>query len=249
MSASTPVPAIPDKLQAMHLVPTLAKLYELLIRPEQVVELRALEVKPKYGKPYTESGYFEGTKLRELASAAYRLTRQAKGVYFSLNPVDPSLLARRKNRTELAKPGETTTDADILRRQWLLVDADPVRKSGISASDEEKRHALDTILEVREFLRARDWSEPILSDSGNGYHLLFPIDLPANDHGLVQRVLKALAQKFDDNYVKIDQQVFNPARICKLPGTLARKGDSIPSRPHRQACILEAPSLCMPSNS
>jgi len=27
--------------------------------------------------------------------------------------------------------------------------------------------------------------------------------------------------------------VFNPARICKLYGTLSRKGDSTPERPHR----------------
>jgi len=35
--------------------------------------------------------------------------------------------------------------------------------------------------------------------------------------------------------------VFNPARIWKLYGTVSRKGDSIPERPHRLARILEAP--------
>jgi hypothetical protein len=41
--------------------------------------------------------------------------------------------------------------------------------------------------------------------------------------------------------VKIDQTVYNPARICKVPGTWARKGDDIPERPHRQSRLVEVP--------
>ena len=35
--------------------------------------------------------------------------------------------------------------------------------------------------------------------------------------------------------------VANPSRILKLPGTWARKGDSVPDRPHRMARVLELP--------
>jgi hypothetical protein len=94
---------------------------------------------------------------------------------------------------------------------------------------------------IRDFLRGREWAEPILADSGNGYHLLFPIDLPADDGGLVKRVLEGLAVKFDSELVKIDKKVFNAARICKLPGTIARKGDPTETRKHRRARLLEVP--------
>jgi hypothetical protein len=41
--------------------------------------------------------------------------------------------------------------------------------------------------------------------------------------------------------VKIDQSVHNPARLCKVPGTWARKGDNTTDRPHRIAQFLEVP--------
>jgi hypothetical protein len=94
---------------------------------------------------------------------------------------------------------------------------------------------------VREFLRAQGWPDPVLADSGNGFHLLNQIDLPADDGGLVQRVLAAIATRLDTELVKIDRAVHNPARLCKLPFTWARKGDPTGNRPHRQARLLEVP--------
>jgi hypothetical protein len=85
-----------------------------------------------------------------------------------------------------------------------------------------------------------------MGDSGNGGHLLYRIDLPADDGGLVQRCLEALAARFDDGTVTVDQKVFNPARIWKLYGTTAGKGDveaAAIGRPHRMARILRAPEV------
>src|SRR5262249_24598283 len=78
---------------------------------------------------------------------------------------------------------------------------------------------------------------PIVADSGNGYHLLYHIDLPTDDGGLVQRCLTALKAQFPS----VDTSVYNPSRICKLYGTLARKGQETLERPHRQSCILSVP--------
>ncbi|HEY4760661.1 MAG TPA: hypothetical protein VIH42_08785, partial [Thermoguttaceae bacterium] len=83
--------------------------------------------------------------------------------------------------------------------------------------------------------------DPIEADSGNGGHLLYRIDLPADEGGLVQRVLKVLDHQFSDQAVEVDVSVFNPARISKLYGTLACKGDSVPDRPHRIARLLYVP--------
>jgi hypothetical protein len=219
----------------------LAALYRRLLAPDQVVELRALGVQRGSGRPHTEAGFFDAGHLPDLAKAALALTPHAKGVYFTLNPLHHALLARRCNRTAWANEGELAKDKDVSARRWLLVDADPIRDPLVSATDAEKAEAKAVALNVREHLRGRGWPDPVLSDSGNGYHLLYRVGLPAADGGQVERLLRALAARFDTPRVKIDRTVFNPSRICKLPGTLARKGDHTPDRPHRRASVLEFP--------
>src|SRR5262245_18656587 len=212
---------------------------QLFVTEGQVVEIRALNVATSNGAKVTYSGFYSWDKLDKMAEAALYLTPEAEGVYFTLNPLDDSLLARRYNKVEPAR--DTASDADVIRRRWLLVDADPVRKSGISASNEEKQQAWRTVQKVYRWLQGREWHEPVLADSGNGYHMLYRIDLPCADGGLVKSVLEALATQFDSDRVKIDTKVFNPSRIVKLYGTVARKGDSIRERPHRWAAILAVP--------
>ena len=133
-----------------------------------------------------------------------------------------------------------TTDTDITQRRWLPIELDPVRPSGISATDEEHAKALARTIEIRGALRDRGWPEPIVADSGNGGHLLYRIDLPSNDDGIVKRCLQASHIASMTNVV-VDQSVFNPARIWKLYGTLSREGDNLSDRPHRLARILELP--------
>jgi hypothetical protein len=220
---------------------SLAAQYRHLIARDQVVELRALGVQQGSYRPFVSAGFFDHDHLLHMAKAALNVTRFAKGVYFTLNPLNPDLLARRTNRICYAGDGELAKDKDVLRRQWMLVDADPIRDPLISATDGEKIEAYQVIQDVRAFLRSRSWPDPILADSGNGYHLLYHIDMPSNDGGQVKRILEALASRFDTDRVKIDRSVFNASRICKLPGTLARKGDSTPTRPHRRAAIMEVP--------
>ncbi len=152
------------------------------------------------------------------------------------------LLARRSNRVERAEEGDAAKDADVLVRRWLLVNVDPVRDAKIGTNDAEKARAAEVARAVREYLHGLGWPEPIVADSGNGYHLLYRIDLPAADGGPVKRVLESLARRFDTDGAKVDTGVFNPARICKLPGTWAKKGDPTADRPHRQGRILHAPA-------
>lgn len=248
MSPPDPTPAepgappAPRKLTHDERVALLAERYRLLVGPDQVVELRALQVQRGRGRPHTEAGFFHADHLADMARAALEVTPHARGVYLTLNPLRPDLLARRCNRIDWAQEGELAKDRDVLSRLWLLVDADPVRDAFVSSTDREKAHALDTAHAVREHLRARSWPEPILADSGNGYHLLYRVDLRADDGGVLERVLRGLAARFDTAHVKIDRKVFNPSRICKSPGTLARKGDHTPDRPHRRARFLEVPA-------
>jgi AAA domain len=211
----------------------------LLIEPGQVVELRILELD---GKPCVASGYFDD--LTKLAEWATRYNGRGAGMYLTLNPVLPDLKARAYNRIqEWAKT--TTSDKEIVHRRWLMLDFDPKRPSGISSSETEHQAALTRANECKNYLvEAMNWTEPLMCASGNGAHLLFRIDLP-NDtaaNKLLEKCLKALDYLFSDEAVQIDTGVFNPARLCKLYGTLVKKGDNLPERPHRTAAILTAPA-------
>ena len=213
---------------------------KLILEPGQVTELRALEaVTRNERRSHTESGYFDD--IDKLAEAADTIT-SAKGVYFVPNVINPALLARASNRIRPAGKEPTTSDHDIDRRNWLLVDCDVKRPAGISASEGEHAAAIELAFRIRTELSAEGWPEPIVADSGNGAHVLYRVDLPADDGGLVKRCLEGLAARFDTIDVKVDQSVFNPARIWKLYGTLAAKGDNTTDRPHRMARILEAPA-------
>jgi P4 family phage/plasmid primase-like protien len=231
--------AAPNRLKPKADVNAIEHALRLLIEPGQVVELRALNVTPDGKFPHTVSGYFDSDHVDDMAKHAAQLSGMASGVYLTLNPLKADLLARCSNRVGKRIPG--AEDPDVVRRRLLLVDADPTRPAGISASDEEKAAARRVIDRVNSYLRGLGWPEPILADSGNGWHLLHRVDLPADDGGLVRRALHALAQQFDDDRVKIDTKVFNASRITKCYGTLAAKGDDVSGRPHRLSGIFSAP--------
>ena len=90
-------------------------------------------------------------------------------------------------------------------------------------------------------LMAMGFAEPVVADSGNGYHLLFKIHASTDDRQVLADFLAVLDMWFSTDTVKIDTAVFNPARITKLYGTVARKGANTPDRPHRPSRIIRKP--------
>ena len=205
-----------------------------------VFEVRVLDaVSADYRREHIESGYFDYEHISAVPEALKRLL-SFRGVYVTVNPVNPDLLARAVNRLRPAGRNPTTADTDIVRRRWLLIDCDPRRASGVSSSNAEHESALAKAREIRDGLSSLGWPDPIMTDSGNGAQLMYRIDLPADDGELVRRVIGEIA-KASSEQVAIDTSVHNPARIWRLPGTMNCKGDSIPERPHRMARILEEP--------
>ena len=205
-----------------------------------VFEVRVLDaVRADYRREHIESGYFDYEHISDVPEALKRLL-SFRGVYVTVNPVNPDLLARAVNRLRPAGRNPTTADTDIVRRRWLLIDCDPRRASGVSSSNAEHESALTKAREIRDGLSSLGWPDPIMTDSGNGAQLMYRIDLPADDGELVRRVIGEIA-KASSEQVAIDTSVHNPARIWRLPGTMNCKGDSIPERPHRMARILEEP--------
>ena len=208
------------------------KWLSLLHEPDAIIEIRSIDPKP------TVSGYFRADSPRIAAELAKYPNRT---FYQSLNPVKSACYARAQHERLVERPKETTSDNDIIGFQWILIDADPVRPSGVSASAEEKEAAHAVAGKTMKRLMATGFSEPIVADSGNGYHLLFKVHISTDDRQVVADFLSVLDMWFSTDEAKIDTAVYNPSRITKLYGTIAAKGAHTPERPHRQSCIIRYP--------
>jgi len=192
-------------------------------------------------------GYFDNPD--DFARAAAALERlKAPGIYFTINPVIPDLLARSANRLKAAgaKPLQTS-DKNILCIRWLPIDLDPVRPSGISSTNTELKYSLKVQLRIKEYIEHKftQSKPPILAVSGNGAHLLYRLeDLPNTEKitDLIRRALAGIGKEFSNKKINVDQKVFNPARIWKLYGTTGRKGDHTKTRPHRKSYIIYKPT-------
>ena len=214
---------------------------DVLCEPGSVYELRALDV-PDGRYATIISGYFDDLDKLALAAAEAE-ERVARGVYITLNPIKHALLARAANRSRMVQQRTPlTSDTDVERRRWLPLDFDAVRPAGISSTDKEHGAAREVARAVYKTLGEIGWPEPVAGDSGNGAHLLHRVDLPAKDDGLIERVLSALALRFNTEAVTVDESVYNPARIWKLYGSMTRKGDNTSDRPHRVSKLLHVPN-------
>jgi hypothetical protein len=216
-----------------------SEVFTLIVQPGEVSEIRVPHFKGRIdGETVrgTLSGYFDDhvafcKAVREIEGQNH------DGAYFTLQVIDPRLIGRALNRM---RPGiVTTSDNNVIAYRWLYIDCDPVRPSGISSSDSELQAACETREKVIEWIgKHLNFQRPIRAMSGNGYHALYRLpDLPVTDENkaLVKGILEELARIFDNDVVSIDRTVFNPARICKLYGTKARKGDELPATPYREA--------------
>jgi hypothetical protein len=187
-------------------------------------------------------------QVEALVQAVAPITgKDAAAVFMTMNPAHADLLARWCNRLEV-KVEATIADEQITRRRHLLIETDPIRLAGTSATDEEVRLALERRDAVWEFLTTEHgWGNPVVaSQSPNGGGLLYKVDLPNDDAAtdLVRRVLAAVAGRFSDSRVELDQSVFNAARLTKIIGTVGAKGEhfvghpTLPDRPHRLATAI-----------
>lgn len=86
---------------------------------------------------------------------------------------------------------------------------------------------------------------PVEMMTGNGVHLVYPIDPTPSGRCLpgdpVSHLLQMIGKKWSLPGVTIDLSTFNPSRLLRIPGTLNRKGQATPDRPYRPARILRVP--------
>jgi len=192
------------------------------------------------GKLYV--GFFDDEQ-KALESVAGDSTYIA--LWYGLNP-----LTRLPDGAKLNGPLVRSNRGEkdwMARRERLLIDVDPIREYG-NANESEKAAAYQVALSVRDHLRSIGFPEGMLCDSGNGFHTIFALDLPndQSSENLIRGVLLGLAAKFYTPGAHVDTGNFEANRLCKLPGSWARKAPATPERPHRQACVVECPETLQP---
>lgn len=196
------------------------------VQPGQITELRA------FGSE-TYSGTFSYDSLETMAVCAMELERKCSGVYFVPNPI--SIAATN----EIKVGGNCASDSDVIERRWCLIDVDPVRPDGLSATDEERQAAWKVLCHVQTSMEASGFSDPIIACSGNGWHISFPISLPNDEETRLKMkaLLQGLHKRCSTPSAKVDVKTYNASRIWKLYGTKAKKGVATEQRPHRVAWV------------
>lgn len=223
-----------------HQTAEIKKMWRIFsISEDSVLELRAIWPKGTATDPGAPRVFiFSATNFASLDAMkeaferqALSLNAQGYNIYTVMNPI----------RADFTGP-KGASDSDIRHRSLLLVDIDRVGDTSRPANHEELNAAKALADEVRGYMEDKDWPEPVVVMSGNGYHLYFPLgDLPNNDDttALVRVILKNLAEMFDTPQVGVDTSVYNASRITKVPGTIMRKGEATTDRPHRMAEVCD----------
>ena len=197
-----------------------------------------------HGGKRTISGYFReaDTLIRELQRMEALDNLNGANVFYTINGLKDECEGRLQNN-QFLQANTTTSDNDVDVYDWLLIDLDPDRPKDTSSTDEQLQKARECAGMVYLFLKNRGFAEPIISCSGNGYHLQYKIGLLNTEENrkLVKDTLASLDILFSNEEIKIDRAVFNPSRICKLYGTRAQKGASTKKQPHRMSRIIYVP--------
>lgn len=217
-------------------VETIKEWWRVFVGDGNMVEVRIL------GK-FQYSGYFKSLDnlIKEIEPYAEMDNEQ---IYFTLNEINADCYGRQQCEKMVKSPKTTTTDTDIVRRKTVLIDFDPIRATGVNASEAEFELAHKKAQTVFKYLREQGFNDPVIAVSGNGWHLQYFIeDCPNNDDNTetIKRFLQSLSKMYSDDKVDIDEKVFNAGRICKLYGTMAKKGANIPERPWRMSKLVYVP--------
>lgn len=214
---------------------TIRQWYDTFKSGEELVEVRIVD--NAYKRTY--SGYF--TDINTLLNEIRKYDNC--NIYFTLNAINPACYDREQHDRIVTKPKSTTSDNDIVGRDWILIDIDTKKPSDTNSTDEEKEMAKEVVNNVFKFLRDEGFEKPVVCDSGNGFHLLYKIAMKNSNENttICKEFLQVLDMLFSNPNVEIDCTTHNASRICKLYGTFSRKGSNTKKRPQRESKILRIP--------
>lgn len=219
----------------------IARTWDLFLGDGNVRELRAFNVKPS---EFEDRGWYYAmvdNKESALAIVEEWTKGKAKGIYFTFNPIRRSLIDQPLNTSLRSVKGTQSSDQHVLERHWILVDVDPRRPPDTSATDAQQQIASVVSRRIAEYLKGEGWPLPVMCSSGNGVHLMYRADPKEEYEPVLSKFLNALASVFEVEEAGIDLTVFNPSRVTRFYGTLARKGEATVQRPHRMSHIIYIP--------
>lgn len=211
------------------------KWFDILKNNNELVEIRLI------GSNKTGSGYFTDAKTLIEAIKPYT---DSYNCYFTLNSINPACYSREQKDKIVLRPKNTTQDSEILIRNYVLIDLDPRRPSGVCSTKEESMKAYEKGKEVTKFLMDNGFYEPIVVFSSSGMHLYIKCALINSEENtkLVKRFLNAISMLFSDDDVDCDTSVYNAARISRLIGSYSCKGaNNDATRPQRKCRFLSIP--------
>lgn len=193
-------------------------------------------------------GFFDNVE----AAAAEALTWNEKGynVFTNLNRIKLDETMRGALNKPLQTAGRELRCAnkgDVMEVNWLLVDVDPVRacdNQHVPSTDDEQGCSYEVAKAIQKFICDELGGPlPLFATSGNGYHLLWHVDLPVNEkiEAIAKKFLLALAKKFNAEGATVDTSTSSLFHLTKVYGTVARKSEATEERPHRYSEILEYP--------
>ena len=198
----------------------------------------------------TWSGYFKDVETLLACIEPYSNSPHTQ-IYFTLNHIKEACYGRSQcNKIIQIFREPTTSDVDIDGRTHILIDLDPKRPAGVSSSNDELNYAYQKAVDIFNWLKSQGFYEPIICMSGNGYHCVIPCLISASPEATetIKKFLQVLSLFFSDEHIEVDEKVFNLARISKLPGTTACKGENTPERPWRQSQVVYVPSEIKPTD-
>jgi hypothetical protein len=208
----------------------------------QLIELRAPGV-VKDGRTIVMGGLYDDREalIRDVATLLNETN--APAIYTQLQEIRDTAAYRARATNRLGPWLNALSDSEVSRYRWLLVDIDTVRSpefSKSSSTDSEKAAGRQLAEKLRRHLTAKGIPTDLI-DSGNSNHLMARIDLDATPENslLLKKVLESLALGYNTADAVIDTSVYNRSRICKLAGTLVRKGENTPERPWRWSGVIE----------
>ena len=139
-----------------------------------------------------------------------------KGWYMTINPTDGN--GRKKE--------------NIVGREYLVVDIDPVRASGSNSTDEQMVESYALACRIHNFLPSL-----YMGCSGNGWHLIYECNLENTDEDnqLVNEFYDCLDKLFSTPTQQIDRCMANINRLTKIYGTMSRKAPHTDDCPQRQS--------------
>ena len=209
--------------------------FDIMKQNKKLTEVRLI------GNNKVASGYFTDIDVLLREIKPYLSEYNA---YFTINAISPECYGRQQHDKIIVKPKNTTTDSEIVGRDYVFLDLDAHKVAGVNATDDEVERTKQKAREVYRFLKANSFNDCIVTFSGNGVHFFIRCALmPTEENNeIIKRFTQAMGMLFSDEYVDIDQKIYNLARIAKIPGTYSRKG-SIESkdRPQRLCYIVKYP--------